>query len=103
MNKLLSRILTAAVLTAAAVAFGVWLNRPPLAAAPAITTEAVPAHLAPPPIPRCARHHHRRAGRGGDCCCAAGCQASREAGGPEAPQNQLPALAPRLVSPPVGT
>ena len=52
MNKLLSRILTAAVLTAAAVAFGVWLNRPPLAAAPAITTEAVPAPtLAPPPIP----------------------------------------------------
>jgi hypothetical protein len=52
MNKLLSRILTAAVLTAAAVAFGVWLNRPPLAAAPAITTEAVLAPtLAPPPIP----------------------------------------------------
>ena len=50
--KLLSRILTAAVLIALAVTAGVWLARPPLAAATARQTEIVsePAE-APLPIP----------------------------------------------------
>ena len=50
--KLLSRILTAAVLIALAVTAGVWLARPPLAAATARQTKIVsePAE-APLPIP----------------------------------------------------
>jgi hypothetical protein len=50
--KLLSRILTAAILIASAVTAGVWLARPPLAAATARQTKIVsePAE-APLPIP----------------------------------------------------
>ena len=50
--KLLSRILTAAVLIALAVTAGVWLARPPLAAATARPTKIIPEPAeAPLPIP----------------------------------------------------
>ena len=50
--KLLSRILTAAVLIALAVTAGVWLARPPLAAATGRPTKIIPEPAwAPLPIP----------------------------------------------------
>ena len=50
--KLLSRVLTAAVLIALAVTAGVWLGRPPLAAATGRPTKIIPEPAeAPLPIP----------------------------------------------------
>ena len=50
--KLLSRVLTAAVLIALAVTAGVWLARPPLAAATGRPTKIIPEPAeAPLPIP----------------------------------------------------
>jgi len=43
---LLSRVITAAALVASAVTLGIWLNRPPLTAAP----DALPVKIIPEPI-----------------------------------------------------
>ena len=50
---LLNRTITAVSLVALAIAFGVWLTRAPLAAAPAATPVKIAPEpiLAPPPVP----------------------------------------------------